>query len=218
MERQIATIAAVTFFADAGRRGAIGTVATYRIEGGELADAKVSSGRFDNLTHPLEAQRGSGARNGSFAGQPTIRGTRTWTTADERVAIAFEHGRPDACRASHANAGALRAWSGDKSPRVPARARAPPQQRERPGGRSPDLPERVVLTSTNTNSHAASVPTFEDGSQNRAAAGSRSPAEHPEAMRARGRPWPWAPQVPHVRSARGRPLSPTHARRCPTNI
>jgi hypothetical protein len=89
LERRGAQIAIVPFSGRAGRGGEVGTIVLSRVCGGELADDKRWTWR-DELAHALEAPVWD--RYGSFAGQPAIRGTVTWTVADRQIAIAGKRG------------------------------------------------------------------------------------------------------------------------------
>ena len=84
-----ATIAIVLFSGRAGRGGRVDKIVLSRLEGDELVDVERRSSR-DELCYALEAPIWD--RFGSFAGQPPIAGTVTWTTADRRVAIGGRRG------------------------------------------------------------------------------------------------------------------------------
>ena len=85
LERRGATIAMVPFSGRAGRGGDVGTIVLSRIGDNKLVDVERWSGR-DELAHALEAPIRD--RYGSFAGQPPISGTVTWTVADRLIVIA----------------------------------------------------------------------------------------------------------------------------------
>lgn len=89
LERRGAAIAVVPFCGRAGRGGEIGTVVLSRSEDGELV-------AFDRRTALDEVAQALAApvwdRYGTFAGQPSIRGTVTWSVAARRIVIAGRHG------------------------------------------------------------------------------------------------------------------------------
>jgi hypothetical protein len=89
LERRGATIAIVPFSGRAGRGGEVGTIVLSRIDEREVVDVERWTGR-DELAHALEAPIWD--RYGSFAGQPSISGTVTWTLADRLVVIAGKRG------------------------------------------------------------------------------------------------------------------------------
>ena len=82
-------IATVPFTGRAGRGGRIDRFVLSRLDGDELVDAERWTSR-DELRHALEAPVWD--RFGSFAGQPQIAGTVTWTTADRRVVLEGRRG------------------------------------------------------------------------------------------------------------------------------
>ena len=89
LERRGATIAVVPFSGRAGRGGDVGTIVLSRIDDGELVDVERWTGR-DELAYALEAPIWD--RYGSFAGQPPVCGTVTWTVDDRHVVIAGTRG------------------------------------------------------------------------------------------------------------------------------
>lgn len=89
LERRGATVAVLPFSGRAGRGGDVGTIVLRRIDDGELIDVERWTGR-DELAHGLEAPIWD--RYGSFAGQPSICGTVTWTLADCLIVIAGKRG------------------------------------------------------------------------------------------------------------------------------
>jgi hypothetical protein len=84
LERRGATIAIVPFSGRAGRGGDVGTIVLSRIDDGERWTGR------DQLAHALEAPIWD--RYGTFAGQPSICGTVTWTLADRLIVIAGKRG------------------------------------------------------------------------------------------------------------------------------
>ena len=89
LEARGATIATVPFSGRAGRGGDVDRIVLSRGDGDELADLeRWTTG--DELSYALEAPVWD--RFGSFAGQPPIAGTVTWTTADRRVVITGRRG------------------------------------------------------------------------------------------------------------------------------
>jgi hypothetical protein len=89
LERRGATIAVVPFSGRAGRGGDVGTIVLSRINNDELVEVERWTGR-DELAHALEAPIWD--RYGSFAGQPSMHGTVTWSLADGLIVIAGERG------------------------------------------------------------------------------------------------------------------------------
>ncbi len=77
------------FSGRAGSGGHIDRIVLSRIDGDDVVDLERWISR-DELCHALEA--GVWDRFGSFAGQPPIAGTVTWTTADRRVVITGRRG------------------------------------------------------------------------------------------------------------------------------
>ena len=88
LEARGATVATVLFGGRAERGGRIERIALSRVDGDELVDVDRWSSR--ELYHALEAPIWD--RFGSFAGQPPIAGTVTWTTADRSVVIGGRRG------------------------------------------------------------------------------------------------------------------------------
>jgi hypothetical protein len=89
LEARGATIATVPFTGRAGRGGHVDRLVLSRVDGDELV-AVESWTSHDELCYALEAPVWD--RFGSFAGQPPIAGTVTWTTADRRVLITGRRG------------------------------------------------------------------------------------------------------------------------------
>ena len=89
LEARGATIAIVPFSGRAGRGGRIDRIVLSRVDGNDLIDVERWTSR-DELCHALEAPVWD--RFGSFAGQPPIAGTVTWTSADSRVVIEGRRG------------------------------------------------------------------------------------------------------------------------------
>jgi hypothetical protein len=89
LEARAAMIATVPFSARAGRGGRIDRIVLIRFDGDELVDAERWTSR-DELCFALEAPVWD--HFGSFAGQPQISGTVTWTTADRRVVLEGRRG------------------------------------------------------------------------------------------------------------------------------
>jgi hypothetical protein len=84
LERRGATIATVPFSGRAGRGGSTDVIVLSRREGDELVDVERWHSR-DELAHALEAPVWD--RYGTFAGQPSVRGSVIWTVDDRRVVI-----------------------------------------------------------------------------------------------------------------------------------
>src|ERR1700733_165833 len=82
-------IATVPFTGRAGRGGRIDRIVLSRLDGDELVDVERWTSR-DELCDALEAPVWD--RFGSFAGQPQIAGTVTWTTADRRIVLEGRRG------------------------------------------------------------------------------------------------------------------------------
>jgi hypothetical protein len=84
LERRGAAIAVVPFSGRAGRGGEVGRVILSRFEDGEFV-------AFDRRTALDEVAQALAAtvwdRYGSFAGQPSIRGTVMWSVADRQIGI-----------------------------------------------------------------------------------------------------------------------------------
>ncbi len=89
LERRGAAIAVVPFSGRAGRGGHTDRIVFSRIDGDQLVDIERWTGR-DELCYALEAPVWD--RFGSFAGQPQISGTVTWTAANRRVLIEGRRG------------------------------------------------------------------------------------------------------------------------------
>lgn len=89
LERRGATIASVPFGGRSDRGGRIERIVLSRADGEVLVDVSRWAGR-DELCYALEAPVWD--RLGSFAGQPPIGGTVTWTATDRRVVIAGRRG------------------------------------------------------------------------------------------------------------------------------
>jgi hypothetical protein len=89
LERCGATIAVVPFSGRAGAGGKAGTITLSRADRDDLVGVDRWSWR-DELAYALEAPLWD--RYGSFAGQPAIRGTVTWSLADRRIVIAGYRG------------------------------------------------------------------------------------------------------------------------------
>ncbi len=81
-------IATVPFSGRAGRGGRIDRILLSRADGDELV--AVERWTRDELCYAIEAPVWD--RFGSFAGQPQITGTVTWSTADRRVVIEGRRG------------------------------------------------------------------------------------------------------------------------------
>lgn len=84
LERRGATIAVVPFWGRAGRGGQTERIRLSRIDGDQLVDIELWTGR-DELAYALEAPVWD--RFGMFAGQPAIRGDVIWTLHDRSVVI-----------------------------------------------------------------------------------------------------------------------------------
>jgi len=90
LEARGATVASVPFSGRAGRGGQVDRILLSRAgDNGELVDVERWSGR-DELCYALEAPIWD--RFGSFAGQPQIAGTVSWTAADRSVLISGRRG------------------------------------------------------------------------------------------------------------------------------
>jgi hypothetical protein len=90
LARRGATVALVGFAGRAGRGGQTTTITLSRQEGGEPVDVERWSFGRDELCYALAAP--VWGRYGTFAGQPSIRGTVTWLVAERRVLIRGERG------------------------------------------------------------------------------------------------------------------------------
>jgi hypothetical protein len=89
LEARGATIAAVVFSGRAGRGGRVERTVLRGVDGDDkLIDVERWTSR--ELCHALEAPVWN--RFGSFAGQPPIAGTVTWTTEDRRIVISGRRG------------------------------------------------------------------------------------------------------------------------------
>jgi len=84
LNRQEVQVAEVGFCGRGGRGGQIEGISLSRLPGGERVDLRRWPGRGE-LEHGLTAPVWD--RYGTFTGQPLIRGTVKWTTADRRVVI-----------------------------------------------------------------------------------------------------------------------------------
>jgi hypothetical protein len=89
LERRGATIAVVPFSGRAGDGARVGTIILSRLDGDELVDVERWTGR-DELAYALEGPVWD--RYGTFAGQPFVRGTVTWTLADRCILVAGQRG------------------------------------------------------------------------------------------------------------------------------
>jgi hypothetical protein len=89
LEKRRATAAVVAFSGRAGRGGRVDRIVLSRLDGDELVDVELWTGR-DELCHALEAPIWD--RFGTFAGQPQIAGTVVWTSVDRRVVIEGRRG------------------------------------------------------------------------------------------------------------------------------
>jgi hypothetical protein len=89
LEARGAMLATVPFSGRAGRGGRIDRIVLSRLDSDKLVDIERWT-RRDELCYALEAPVWD--RFGSFAGQPQIAGTVTWTTADRRVVIEGRRG------------------------------------------------------------------------------------------------------------------------------
>jgi hypothetical protein len=89
LEARGATVATVPFSGRAGKGGRTDRILLSRLDGDVRVEVDRWIGR-DELRYALEAPVWD--RFGSFAGQPLIAGTVTWTTADRRVVIEGRRG------------------------------------------------------------------------------------------------------------------------------
>ena len=90
LERRGASIASIPFTGHRRPGASFGPVTLGRVENNEYLELERWEGSGDQLIEALKAPVSD--QFGSFAGQPVIRGTLSWTTADHRIMITAKRG------------------------------------------------------------------------------------------------------------------------------
>ena len=90
LERRGASIASIPFTGHRRTGASFGPVTLGRVENNEYVELERWEDSGDQLIEALKAPVSN--RFGSFAGQPVIRGTLSWTTADHRIMITAKRG------------------------------------------------------------------------------------------------------------------------------